>query len=221
MSTLTIDTDNISNDQADEILRLANIIYFRKQAYERTHWMGVPAAKCPMDMWMYQELIYALKTDLLIETGTLRGGSALFFAQLFDLIGQGEVLSIDINTPPSLPNHPRIKYLQGSSTDEDILNQVANYANQAKSVTVILDSDHTADYKLKELNAYSQFVTRGNYIVAEDSCFDYYPAWPEYGPGPTAAIKPFIAENKQFKVDRFPELHLITFSPMAFLKRLS
>ncbi len=79
MSKLIIDTDNISDADADEILRLANIIYFQSKAYERTNWMGVPAAKCPMDMWIYQELMFALKTDLLIETGTLSGGSALFF----------------------------------------------------------------------------------------------------------------------------------------------
>jgi len=221
MSKLVIDRNNISASDADEILRLANIIYFRQQAYEKTHWMGRPAAKCPMDMWMYQELIHALETDLLIETGTLHGGSALFFAHLFDIIGHGKVLSVDIELQSNLPQHPRIEYLHGSSIDEKILDQIKKQSDMAQSVTVILDSDHTADYKLKELHAYSKFVTKGNYIIAEDSCFDYYPAWPEYGPGPAQAIKAFTKENRVFKIDRNPELHLISFAPMAFLKRVS
>ena len=114
MTKLVIDKNNISASDAQEIIRLANIIYFRQQAYEKTHWMGAPAAKCPMDMWMYQELIHAMKTDLLIETGTLFGGSALFFAHLFDVIGHGKVISIDIDLKDRLPQHPRIEYLQGS-----------------------------------------------------------------------------------------------------------
>jgi len=221
MSKLVIDKNNISASDAQEILRLANIIYFKQQAYEKTHWMGRPAAKCPMDMWIYQELIHALQSDLLIETGTLFGGSALFFAHIFDIIGRGKVISVDIELRSNLPQHPRIEYLQGSSIDKKIVEHIKKQADQSKSVTVILDSDHTADYKLKELHAYSGFVSKGNYIIAEDSCFDYYPAWPEYGPGPTAALKSFIQENRAFKIDRNPELHLITFAPMAFLKRVS
>jgi len=221
MSKLVIDKNNISASDAHEILRLANIIYFRQQVYEKTHWMGISAAKCPMDMWMYQELIHALKTDLLIETGTLFGGSALFFANLFDIIGCGKVLSIDIELQNALPQHPRIEYVKGSSLDKITLERVEQKANSAKSVTVILDADHKADYKLKELDAYSKYVTKGNYIIAEDSCFDYYPAWPEHGPGPTQAIKKFMENNSDFKIDRNPEHHLITFAPMAFLKKVS
>jgi len=221
MSKLVIDKNNISSSDAHEILRLANIIYFRQQAYEKTHWMGVPAAKCPMDMWVYQELIHALETDLLVETGTLFGGSALFFAHIFDVLGRGKVLSVDIEMQANLPQHPRIEYIQGSSVSEAVLQRVTEHVSAAKSVTVILDSDHKAEYKLKELSAYAQFVTKENYIIAEDSCFDYYPAWPEYGPGPAHAVQAFVDKNSQFKVDRNPELHLITFAPMAFLKRVS
>ena len=219
MSKLTIDKNNISSADAQEILRLANIIYFRQKVYEKTSWMGRPAAKCPMDMWMYQELIHALKTDLLIETGTLFGGSALFFAQLFDLIGHGTVLSIDIKLQENLPQHPRIVYLEGSSIDETILSKVDEQVQQSESVTVLLDSDHKADYKLKELNAYAKFVSEGNYLIAEDTCFDYYPAWPEYGPGPAHAVKAFLQNDNQFELDRSPEHHMITFAPMAFLKK--
>ncbi|MBX2846957.1 MAG: cephalosporin hydroxylase family protein [Acidiferrobacterales bacterium] len=219
MSKFTIDRNNISAADAQEIFRLANIIYFRQKVYEKTTWMGRPAAKCPMDMWMYQELIFALKTDLLIETGTLFGGSALFFAQLFDLIGHGKVLSVDIKLRENLVQHPRIEYVEGSSIDDDVLAKINEQVKGHKSVTVLLDSDHKADYKLKELNAYADFVTEENYLIAEDTCFDYYPAWPEYGPGPAHAVKEFLEKDDRFELDRKPEHHMITFAPMAFLKK--
>lgn len=212
---------NLSNQEAQEILRLANIIYFKNGSYENTRWMGVQAAKCPMDMWVYQELMHAMKTELLIETGTLMGGSALFFAHMFDVMGRGKVITVDLVKQDNLPKHPRIHYLSGSSTDPGVLTQIREHSNQSDSTMVILDADHKADYKLKELNAYSEFVTAGNYMIAEDSAFDYYPAWPEYGPGPATAVRDFMQTNDQFEVDRKQEKHLITFAPMAFLKKKS
>ncbi len=211
----------ITPEQAQEILRLANIIYFKQRVYEKTHWMGIKTAKCPMDMWAYQELIFKSKTDLVIETGTLMGGSALYFAHLFDNLGRGKVISVDIQPQANLPKHSRIEYITGSSVDEDVLSKIRMQTKNAKSVMVILDSDHKADYKLKELNCYSEFVTKNNFMVAEDSCFDYYPAWPEYGPGPATAVNKFIKSNQLFEVDRSPEQHLITFAPMAFLKKVA
>lgn len=210
---------NVSSEQAQEILRLANIIYFRQRVYENTRWMGVRTAKCPMDMWVYQELMVQLKPDLLIETGTLLGGSALFFAQMLDLIGAGKVLSIDIQEEKKLPQHPRIEYLIGSSVSEEIISKVRQAAADAQTVMVILDSDHKAPYKLKELELYGQFVTTGSYMIAEDTCFDYFPAWPEYGPGPAAAVKQFLQQCDHFELDRSNERHLISFAPMGFLRR--
>lgn len=210
---------NLSREEQNEIMRLANIIYFRSQVYERTEWMGVKTAKCPMDMWVYQELIHKIKPDLLIETGTLFGGSALYFAQLFDMIGQGEVVTVDLQPQPDLPQHQRIEYLVGSSIDSTVLTHIAQRVDKAERVMVILDSDHKADYKLKELNAYAGFVSKDSYIIAEDTCFDAFPAWPEYGPGPLKAVGDFIKDNKDFELDRSQEKHMITFSPMAFLKR--
>jgi cephalosporin hydroxylase len=209
----------MSPEDAQEILRLANIIYFKQKAYESTEWMGIPAAKCPMDMWSYQELIFREKTDLLIETGTLHGGSALYFAHLFDIIGKGKVVSIDIENNNNRPQHHRIEYITGSSIDKSVLKKVGGHAADASSVMVILDSDHKADYKIKEISAYKDFVTQNNYLVAEDSCFDYYPSWPEFGPGPATAVRDFLNQNSEFEVDRFPEQHLFTFAPMAFLKK--
>ena len=71
------------------------------------------------------------------------------------------------------------------------------------------------------MDLYSEFVTAGSYIIAEDSTFDFFPAWPEFGPGPAAAIKEFVKDNDQFEIDRSREKHMITFSPIAFLRRKS
>ena len=202
-----------------EIMRLANIIYFRSQVYEHTEWMGYKAAKCPMDMWVYQELMHKLQTDLLVETGTLQGGSALFFAQMFDLMGRGKVLSIDIDLPDGLPEHPRIEYVKGSSIAADVLAKVESEAAQAASVMVLLDADHKAPYKHEEMRCYGRFVTPGSYMIAEDTCFDAFPTFPEYGPGPAAAVKKFMQGNEEFEVDHSLERHLITFVPGGFLKK--
>ncbi len=220
MNKLVIDRDNITLEDAREMVRLVNILYFRQKTYEKTNWMGINAAKCPMDMWVYQEIMHSLKTDLLIETGTLFGGSALFFANMFDMMGKGKVISIDLKLQKNLPQHPRIEYIESSSVELKVLDYLTAEASKAKSVTVILDSDHSAQYKLRELKEYSKFVTKNNYIIAEDTCFDYYPAWPEFGPGPTAAVQKFMKANNQFRVDRSKELHLLSFSPMAFLQKI-
>ena len=202
-----------------EVLRLANILYFRSKVFEQTEWMGHKAVKCPMDMWVYQELMHDLGTDLLIETGTLLGGSALFFAHMFELMGRGKVISIDIELRDDLPEHPRIEYIKGSSVAPDVLGQVAAAADVADSVLVLLDSDHTASYKYDEMHRYAGFVTQGSYMIAEDTCFDAFPAFPEHGPGPAAAVKKFLEETTDFEVDRRLERHLITFVPGGFLRR--
>ncbi len=208
-----------ANQQSREIQRLANILYFRSGVFQNTEWMGVKAAKCPMDMWVYQELMHRLNVDLLIETGTWLGGSALYFAHVLDMIGQGQVISVDIQLPDDLPQHPRIEYLKGSSVDPAILEQIRAKVDQASSVMVILDADHKADYKYQELKAYADFVSDDNYLIAEDSVFDFYPAWPEFGPGPADAVQRFIRERPEFVVDRNQERHMLSFCPAAFLKR--
>lgn len=213
------DGRNVSPEETREILRLANIIYFRKRVYENTRWMGIRTAKCPMDMWVYQELMFQLKPDLLVETGTLLGGSALFFAQMFDLMGHGKVISIDIAAEDGLPQHPRIEYVLGSSVSDDVMQQVGKACDGLATVMVILDSDHKAPHKLKELELYGEVVTPGSFMIAEDTCFDYYPAWPEYGPGPATAVEQFLENNSQFELDRSCERHLISFAPIGFLRR--
>ena len=101
---------------------------------------------------------------------------------MFDALGAGRFVSIDVKLSDSLPDHPRIRYIQGSSISHAVPGQVRQCCDSAQLVMVVLDAEHKADYKLKELRACSEFVTPGDHMVAEDSTFDFFPSWPEFGP---------------------------------------
>lgn len=182
-------------------------------------WFGVPTIKCPLDLWIYQEIIFETKPDLIIETGTAEGGSALYLASLCDLINKGTVLSIDIKENRKRPQHKRIKYLLGSSVSGEIAEKVKSAIKENDRVMVILDSDHSKEHVLKELRIYSSWVSRGNYLIVEDSNVNGHPVSPEYGPGPMEAMEEFLKENKNFTVDKSREKFYMTFNPCGYLKR--
>jgi cephalosporin hydroxylase len=184
-------------------------------------WLGTPAQKCPLDLWIYQELLFEKRPDLIIETGTYDGGSALFFASLCDLLGDGVVVTIDIEPRQGRPAHQRINYLTGSSTAPEIVEQVRSLAAGKASVLVVLDSDHRRDHVLAELRAYGEFVTSGSYLVVEDTNVNGHPVAPEHGPGPLEAVERFLDEDRRFVVDRSREKFLLTFNPSGFLRKIA
>jgi cephalosporin hydroxylase len=203
---------------------------FHREYYERgeqggtwkqTRWMGVETWKCPLDLWVYQELLHELRPDLVIETGTAYGGSALYLAQLCDLLGQGEVVTIDTQRFEGRPQHPRVTYLFGSSTDDETLSTVAIRAERASTVLVLLDSDHRQQHVAAELRAYAPLVTPGSYLVVEDTNVNGHPVFPAFGPGPMEAVEEFLAANPAFEADRAREKFLLTFNPKGFLQRRS
>jgi cephalosporin hydroxylase len=186
-------------------------------------WMGYQLFKCPLDLWIYQEIIVRDKPDLIIEVGTYRGGSALFLAQICDLVGAGEVLTIDIDATqaPVRPHHDRITYLLGSSTDPEIF-QKAKIASEGKAnVLIILDGDHRCDHVVKELRLYSELVRPGGYVIVEDTNINGHPTLRSFGPGPWEAVDLFLAENSTFQADRTCERFMLTMNPRGFLRRMS
>ncbi len=187
--------------------------------WRRTTWLGVPVLKFPTDLWAYQELLHEVRPDLLVETGTHLGGSALYFAGLFDAIGAGQVLTVDVAHPAGLPDHPRIEYLTGSSTDPAVVEQVRRRCRGAGRVLVVLDSDHRAAHVADELAAYADLVTDGSYLVVEDGCVNGHPVLPEHGPGPLEALQDFLAARDDFVADRSWERYLVTNNPSGFLRR--
>ena len=133
-----------------------NLYYFgpKEQGliFTRTFWMNVPCEKCPLDLWIYQEIIAELRPDLIIETGTRFGGSALFMAHILDLLGKGEILTIDIDNSIPRPPHPRITYVHGSSVDTALIESLL--ADRRDEVRlVVLDSDHSKAHVLQELRS--------------------------------------------------------------------
>lgn len=203
------------------------IDHFHKLYYEsyektwlNTYWFGLQTSKCPLDLWIYQEIIFEIKPDIIIESGTFKGGSALFLASILDLLNNGLIISIDIEKMENRPNHNRITYLLGSSTSKEIMEDVQRFIVNKNQIMVILDSDHKKEHVLNELRIYSQFVTKGSYIIVEDTNINSHPIFPDFGPGPMEAVKDFLEENKDFVIDKSREKFYLTFNPDGYLKRV-
>jgi cephalosporin hydroxylase len=195
-------------------------MYYGSEVWQDTTWFGAQARKCPLDMWIYQEIIHQTRPDLIVECGTDKGGSAAFLASMLDLAGKGRVLSIDICDDPDRPVHSRVRYLKGSSVDRAILAEVDRAAQQSTSTLVILDSDHHYPHVIQELQSYHRFVTPNNYLIVEDGNVNGNPVLPNHGPGPTEAVREFLQQSKRFVVDLRWEKFFMTFNPGGYLRRL-
>lgn len=188
-------------------------------------WLGVPLWKNPCDLLVYQEIIRDVRPDLIIETGTHLGGSALFLASMLDLVhGQAKtgphVLSID-SVKQEVPAHPRIQYLHGDSVDYAALATVGVHARDRR-VMVVLDSDHSKNHVLAELRAYAPFVSPGSYLVVEDTDVNGHPIHPEHSPGPAEAVEEFLTspDGVDFAVDSTREKFLLTYNRGGYLRRV-
>lgn len=201
-----------------DLLRALHLKYYHSELYCDTWWMGIKIFKCVFDIWVYQEIITLLKPDIVIETGTALGGSALFMQNVLDNMGKGYVISIDV-VKRKLPIHPKIFFWVGSSIDKRIINKVKLHVSRNKKVMVILDSLHTREYVAKELEIYSNFVTKGQYLIVEDTNLGGNPIDSKGGPGPMAAVKEFIRKDRRFVIDRSKEKFGLTFNPQGYLLR--
>lgn len=199
-------------------------------------WMGRPIIQYPQDMIAMQEIIWDLQPDLIIETGIAHGGSLIYYASLLELIGKGTVLGIDIDIREHNRNEiekhamfKRIKMIQGSAVDENIVAQVAAEAKGKEKVLVVLDSNHTHEHVLDELRFYAPLVTPGSYIVVFDTIVENLPD--NYIPGmsrpwgignnPMTAVDAFLGENDQFEIDEAIDNKIqISVAPRGYLKRI-
>lgn len=210
-------------DERSVIDDFHNLFYYgpegEEHLYTRTYWMNVPCLKCPFDLWIYQEIIAEIQPDLIMETGTYSGGSALFMAHMLDIVGKGQIITIDIEEKPR-PRHPRITYVKGSSGDIDLVQSILS-ARSAEKRMVVLDSDHTKSHVLKELEIFAPFVSVGGYLIVEDTNINGHPTFPSFGEGPYEAVKEFLETNRNFVVDDSREKFLMTFNPQGFLRRIS
>ncbi len=185
-------------------------------------WMGHPIGKMPNDLVIYAELLHATRPDLLVETGTNAGGSALYFAHCMDALGHGRIITIDPfdrDDGKPRPEHPRITYLKGSSLDAWIVTQVAAQA-RGKRTMVVLDSVHAAEHVYREILAYAPFVDDGSFMCVEDTNLNGHPVVPEHGPGPYEAVAAFLERTTDFEVDRDCERFGVTANENGWLRRV-
>jgi cephalosporin hydroxylase len=195
-------------------------VYYSSRAYSKITWRGVQLLKYPTDLWIYGELLWKIRPEVVIECGTYMAGSALFFADMLDLIGEGQVVTIDNadwSGPEGYPEHGRITYLQGSSIDDVIVDSVRAFADR-RTCLVILDSDHTASHVTAELDAYGPLVSLGSYLIVEDT--NVHDVRPDYPAGPDDALAKWLPDHPEFVVDRDCERLLLSAAPGGFLRRI-
>lgn len=197
-------------------------------------WMGRPIIQYPQDILAMQEIIWNINPDLIIETGIAHGGSLIFYASMLELLGKnGLVIGIDIDIRKhnrlEIEKHPmfkRIKMIEGSSIDESIVEKLRKIA-EGKKVLVCLDSNHTHEHVLRELELYAPLVSVGSYCVVFDTIVEDMPTgsfpdrpW-DKGNNPKTAVYEFLKKNDNFEIDKSIENKLlITVAPDGYLRRV-
>ena len=180
-------------------------------------WMGIPIIQLPADIMATQEVIWKTKPDIIIETGVARGGSVLFMASILEMMGNGQVIGVDIDirkhNRESIEAHPmskRVTLIEGGSVDDSILKQVRANIPDGARVMVVLDSDHSRDHVLEECRAYGPMVTKDCYMVVADTLVGHLDekeapqnrsqVWFK-GNDPLTALQDYMLESDRFEID--------------------
>jgi len=230
---------NISALGADEQLKELSRLWVQKSGAHRYafnfSWLGRPIIQLPQDIIAMQEIIWQVQPDLIIETGIAHGGSLIFYASMLELLGgEGQVVGVDIDIRDHNrveiemhAMHKRIKMIEGSSVEDDVVQQVYDLARGRKPILVVLDSNHTHAHVLRELELYSPLVTRGSYLVVFDTVIEdmpenFFPDRPwGKGDNPKTAVYEYLERTDCFEIDRLVSHKLmITASPDGFLRRI-
>ena len=228
-------SNNKNNESLQEAAVAFNVESNRAQYSYNFSWMGRPIIQYPQDMIAMQEIIWEIKPDYIIETGIAHGGSLIYYASLLELIGHGEVIGIDIDirehNRKEIEAHPmmkRIKMLQGSSIDKKNVEEIKNLVGDNKKIIVCLDSNHTHEHVMSELELYSPFVSTGSYLVVFDTIVEdlpegYFSQKRPWGisNNPKTAVQQFLKENDNFVVDeQIDNKLLVSVAPQGYLKRI-
>jgi cephalosporin hydroxylase len=192
---------------------------------------GVPIHKNPMDMFNYQQILFEQRPDYIIECGAFQGGSTLYFADILTLIGKGKIISVDIcersqNWYPQVRQHEKTICLEGSSVDHSIIEEVRKIVGDSKSVFIILDSLHTKDHVLLEMENYGPLCSSGNYMIVEDSNLNGHPLPPKWHTGtmeeggPFEAVQAYMQKYNDFLIDSDLENRfLFSYAPSGYLRK--
>ena len=233
--------ENLSNVRLVETARDFLVESAKARYSYNFHWLGRPIIQYPQDIVVMQELLWTIKPDLIVETGVAHGGSLIFYASMLELNAicggptEAHVIGIDVDIREHNRNaiieHPmsrRITLVEGSSTDPEVVNIVQNQVSLRQTVLVCLDSNHTHQHVLEELNLYAPMTSIGSYCVVFDTLIEQMPddtysdrPWGR-GNSPLSAINEFRIENTDFEIDRSIDGRLlISVAPGGFLKRIS
>jgi cephalosporin hydroxylase len=188
---------------------------------QESTYFGIKTLKSPIDFWVYQEILYKSKPDVIVEIGNFHGGSTLALAHVCDCLGKGMVLGIDLShrdVPAAVRAHPRVSLFEGDACG--LFDRVARRIGKDETVLIIEDSSHTYENTLRVLQTYSALVKPGGYFIVEDGiCHHGLEVGPK--PGPFEAIETFLEQNSHFTADRSCESFLVTWNPKGYLKRAS
>jgi len=229
--------DRVKRYRSDKTLKKSSKAFLNesvraKYSYNFS-WMGRPIIQYPQDIIAMQEIIWNVRPDLIIETGIAHGGSLIFYASMLELLGGiGKVIGIDIDIREhnlhEIEKHPmvkRITMIEGSSIDDSVVEKVRRFTRGEKRVLVCLDSLHTEDHVLRELEIYSPMVSPESYCVVFDTIVEDLPdeysedrPWGK-GNNPKTAVWKFLEGNDRFVIDKDIENKLlITMCPDGYLK---
>jgi cephalosporin hydroxylase len=170
------------------------------EGHHKVTYRGIKTIKCPFDYVIYQMLLFDVKPDLIIEIGTNHGGAALYMANMLDIIGEGEIHTIDIKEyeiNDLVKNHPRIKRFLGGYENYDL-----NLAKGFNRVMVIDDGSHTYGDVMSSLGIFKDIVSVGSYFIVEDGALDKIGLGPQYNGGPNKAIFEFLDDNPNYVIDK-------------------
>jgi cephalosporin hydroxylase len=196
-------------------------------------WLGRPIIQYPQDLMALQEIVWRVRPRIIVETGIAHGGSTIFFASMLELAGgDGRVVAVDVDirahNRTAIEAHPlyrRVDMIEGSSIDGGVKDRVHALARGKGAVMVVLDSNHTRDHVLRELELYSPLVTRDSYLVVMDTVVEYMPddafvdrPWGK-GNNPLTAVREFLQRTDRFVVDKeFEDKLLVTVAPSGYLR---
>ncbi len=182
---------------------------------ERSHWMGARSLKNPLDAWIYQEILYEVRPEVIVELGSAYGGSTLYLCHMLDLLAcAGPVVSVDHSHSAFEADHPRIVKVTGDTRDPDVVRRVRELA-EGRRTLIIHDASHEAEVVLADLRNYAPLVSPGSYLIVEDGVRDLL----DGSRGPVVAIERYLSEGADFEIDESRERYLLTYNPRGFLRR--
>jgi cephalosporin hydroxylase len=248
MSFSDLRSQIIINQARNECLKAAASSFFEftvNSSYSYVFdWLGVPVIQYPQDIVAFQEIVAQVKPDLILETGIAHGGSLVLSASLLCLLDVMEgldprqsprkVVGVDIDIRPhnrkALDEHPlrfKMELIEGSSIDPDIIQQARSHAEGVERLLVSLDSNHTHEHVLAELNAYADLVSVGSYCIVFDTAIEDLPAgsfpdrpW-DVGDNPKTAVHEWLKSQPEFEIDKdIDNKLLISVAPDGYLKRV-